>query len=89
MIRNDTFELISKKTIGFLGLGQMGNSLLLNFSNRLLEISSERKDLIKNMFFLYDTDSSKKESYNKIGYYNFVTPEKVYYNLSRFSLIVI
>jgi hypothetical protein len=88
MKRNDTFEVISKKTIGFLGLGQMGNSLLLNFSNRLLEATKEVKDQIKNNFYIYDTDLTKKETYNRIGFNNFVTPEKVNYYLSRFSQIV-
>ncbi len=88
MKRIDTFEVISKKTIGFLGLGQMGNSLLLNFSNRLLEATTEGKDQIKNIFYLYDTDSTKKETYKTIGFNNFVNPEKVNYYLSRFSQIV-
>lgn len=77
MKRNEIFEIIFKKTIGFLGLGQMGNALLINFYNCLIDNKSNIKNQISDLFFIYDNDLNKKDIFANLGFNNFVNPEKV------------
>ena len=76
MYKDNILDFTLNRNIGFIGLGQMGNALLLNFTNCLIQ-RTKNENLVKQRFYLSLRDQSKIEYYKKIGYKNVVSPENV------------
>ncbi len=73
---NKLIDLIIKKKIGFLGIGQMGGILLNSFSNLLnTEYSSYYNVNFNDYFYMHDPFPGKKETIQKLGFKNFVDNE--------------
>lgn len=74
-------EVINRK-IGFLGIGQMGGSLLQSFTKFLNSTGNN-----KNMFYLYDTNQNQLNEYKSYGFNNIAESEKDIFSSSRIIFI--
>ena len=79
-MKENLLKSILQSNIGFIGLGQMGNALLLNFTHCLKQLTNN-ENLVKESFHLYVRDPKKIDFYNKLGYKNLVTLESVRFYL--------
>jgi pyrroline-5-carboxylate reductase len=74
--QNNLVEMIIRKKIGFLGVGQMGGVLLNSFSSMLNEkFSKSHNENFNNLFYMHDPLPGKKEEYVKLGFNNFLKNE--------------
>lgn len=81
---NKLVDMIIKKKIGFLGIGQMGSVLVNSFSNMLnAKFSGFYEINFNDYFYLYDPFPGKKETFSKLGFKNFVDQENEVFNNSK------
>ena len=84
---NKLVDMIIKKKIGFLGLGQMGGVLLNSFSNLLNTKYSGYYNIdFNDYFFLHDPFPGKKETFRKQGFKNFMDHEAEVFENSKIVL---
>lgn len=84
---NKLVDMIIKKKIGFLGVGQMGNVLLSSFSNLLNSKYGGYYNIdFNDYFYLHDPFPGKKETLRKQGYKNFVENEAEVFENSKIVL---
>lgn len=84
---NKLVDMIIKKKIGFLGVGQMGGVLLNSFSNLLNTKYSGYYNIdFNDYFYLHDPFPGKKETLRKQGYKNFMEHEAEVFEHSKIIL---
>jgi len=76
----ELLNIYLKTKIGVIGTGQMGTDIFLAFENYINELQNKYNNhsvSSKDIFYLSDSDLSKKEYFGKLGFKHFGSNDEV------------